>query len=223
MQAKQITPYVTQLTKMMMVNCFLVKEDDGYTLIDTSMPNSEQAILDAAGQTPIRRIVLTHPHVDHAGSLEALRPHLQDSEVICSERSARLMSGNKSLDPDEPQGKLKGGYMEVKTPPTRFVAEGDTIGSLEVISAPGHTPGQIALFDTRDKTLIAGDAFSSIGGLTVAGKFNWRFPVLIFATWDKPTALQTARKLAERSPARVAVGHGHVVEPAAPALQKALR
>ncbi|MFP4321200.1 MAG: MBL fold metallo-hydrolase [Anaerolineales bacterium] len=222
MRVKQITPHLTQLTKYMMINCYLVHEDDGYTLVDTAVANSAEAILEAAGQTPIRRIVLTHAHIDHVGSLEELRPRLMETDILCSARTARLMSGDHSLDADEPQAKLRGGYPIVQTPPTHLLNDGDMVGSLRVVPAPGHTPGQIALFDTRDQTLIAGDAFSSIGGLTVSGKFNPLFPVLMFATWHKPTALASARQLADLKPARIAVGHGGVVEPAAEALRKAI-
>ena len=86
------------------------------------------------------------------------------------------------------------------------------MGSLEVVAAPGHTPGQVAFLDTRDRTLIAGDAYSTLGGVATAAKMNPRFPLVGFATWDRPTALDTARTLRALDPARLAVGHGNVVE-----------
>ena len=59
--------YLVQLTRfprIFPVNCFLVREDDGLTLIDTGIPGNAPAILAAAGALgqPIRRIVLTHAH-----------------------------------------------------------------------------------------------------------------------------------------------------------------
>jgi glyoxylase-like metal-dependent hydrolase (beta-lactamase superfamily II) len=80
------------------------------------------------------------------------------------------------------------------------------------VPAPGHSPGQVALLDTRDRTLIAGDAYSSLGGLSVSSKLNPRFPLPALATWDKPTALRSARELRALDPARLAVGHGAVLE-----------
>jgi glyoxylase-like metal-dependent hydrolase (beta-lactamase superfamily II) len=44
---------------------------------------------------------------------------------------------------------------------SRTLAPGERVGSLEVIDAKGHTPGQIVLLDTRDRTLICGDAYSA--------------------------------------------------------------
>src|SRR3954470_18842211 len=98
------------------VNCFLVEEDDGLTLIDTMIPRSGKAILahaDALGR-PIVRIALTHPHMDHIGSLDEVAAQLPDAEVSISPRDARLMAGDKSLDPGEEKGKLRGGYPGAK-------------------------------------------------------------------------------------------------------------
>ena len=59
--------------------------------------------------------------------------------------------------------------MQVKTRPSRTVTEGDRIGSLEVVHAFGHTPGQIALLDTRDRSLYCADAYSTLGGVATFG------------------------------------------------------
>jgi glyoxylase-like metal-dependent hydrolase (beta-lactamase superfamily II) len=78
--------------------------------------------------------------------------------------------------------------------------EGDIIGSLRVIAAPGHTPGQIELFDSRNSALIDKDAFSSIVGLTVTGRPNALFPFPAWGTWDAKTALASAEKLTRVEP-----------------------
>ncbi len=44
------------------------------------------------------------------------------------------------------------------------------MGSLEVVPAPGHTPGQVALLDTRDRTLLCADAYSTLGGVATTAK-----------------------------------------------------
>src|SRR5918997_5618179 len=95
-----------------LVNAFLVPEDDGLTLIDTTLPRSAGAVLKAAGAAgaPIVRIVLTHAHGDHVGSLDALVPALPGVEVLVSARDARFLAGDMSLDPHEPADKLRGDY-----------------------------------------------------------------------------------------------------------------
>src|SRR6266700_7151777 len=101
-----------QLTHLVAFNCYLVREDDGFTLIDTNMGGQAQAIMQEVSKLglPIVRILLTHAHIDHVGSLDALHAALPHAQVAISERDARFLSGDKSLDPSEPQVRLRAGY-----------------------------------------------------------------------------------------------------------------
>jgi len=213
MKSTSYGDHLIQLTRLGCINCYLVREEDGFTLIDTGLGGSEQALLAAAKQfgLPIVRIVLTHAHGDHVGSLDALHGALPDAEVAITVRDARFLRGDLSLDANEPQVKLRGGYPLCKTSPTRELVEGDRIGSLEVIAAPGHTPGHAAFLDVRDRSLIAGDAYQTLGGVAVSGTVQPLFPLPAMATWHKPTALQSARKLHALAPSRLAIGHGRVL------------
>jgi len=213
-----------RIRRVGVVNAFLVAEDDGLTLVDTTVPRSAKAILKAAERAgaPIVRIALTHAHSDHIGSLDALADALPGVEVIISTRDARLLAKDTSLDPDEPQVKLRGGYPGAKTPPTRTVEAGDRIGSLTVIAAAGHTPGQVAFLDTRDRTLLCADAFTTLGGIETTARPTWPFPLAAMATWHRPTALESAQRLVDLHPARLAPGHGPVVEAPVAAMQAAV-
>jgi glyoxylase-like metal-dependent hydrolase (beta-lactamase superfamily II) len=205
------------------MNAYLVPEDDGLTLIDTGMGMAGRIQEAAAGLgAPIVRIALTHAHGDHIGSLDALAAALPEVEVAISTRDARLMAGDKSLDPGEATT-LRGSYPGAKTRPTRLLAAGDRIGSLEVIAAPGHTPGHVAFRDTRDGTLFCGDAFTTIGGVATTAKLHWRFPLAYAGTWDRTIELETARALRALNPTRLAPGHGKVVDNPAAAMDAAIR
>jgi glyoxylase-like metal-dependent hydrolase (beta-lactamase superfamily II) len=224
MKTTRHTPNLLRLTRLGAVNAFLVVEDDGLTLVDTMIGGSQDAILAAARDIglPIARIALTHAHSDHVGSVDALAAALPNATVAISARDARFLTGDKTLDPGEPESKLSGGYPKIETRPGLLFAPGDRIGSLEVIAAPGHTPGHVAFLDTRDRTLIAGDAYSTLGGVATTAKVNPRFPLPGLATWDKPTALRTAEELRALDPARLAVGHGTVVENPGAAMDAAI-
>jgi glyoxylase-like metal-dependent hydrolase (beta-lactamase superfamily II) len=215
---------ITRITKFGFVNCYLVREDDGLTLVDTMLPKSSKQILAAAEKlgAPIVRIVLTHAHGDHIGSLDELAAALPEAEVIITTRDARLLAKDMTLDPGEPVDKLRGGYTGAATKPTRTVEAGERIGSLEVIATPGHTPGHASFLDTRDRTLITGDAFSTFGGVATPSKFYLPFPLVYAATWHRPTALESAKALRKLDPARLAPGHGKIVESPGAAMDKAI-
>ena len=108
------------------------------------------------------------------------------------------------------------------TKPTRTIAPGERVGSLEVIAAPGHTPGQLVFLDTRDRTLFAADAYTTLGGVATTAKPNPRFPLPAMSTWHRPTALETAKALRALDPARLAAGHGKIVENPGAAMDAAI-
>src|SRR4051812_29416848 len=224
MKTVRHTPNLVRLTRLRAVNAFFVVEDDGLTLVDTMIPRSQDAILAAAREldAPIVRIALTHAHGDHVGSLDALASALPQAEVSISTRDARLLAHDMSLDASEPQHKPRGSFPKISTKPGRQLEPGDRLGSLEVVAAPGHTPGHVAFLDTRDRTLIAGDAYSTLGGVETTAKINPRFPLPAFASWDRPTALRSAKALRALEPARLAVGHGNVVESPTAAMDRAI-
>jgi glyoxylase-like metal-dependent hydrolase (beta-lactamase superfamily II) len=201
----------TRVSRFGIVNAFLVQEDDGLTLIDTAIGGSAKAILAQAADldAPIVRILLTHAHGDHIGSLDALAAELPEAEVLISARDAILLAGDKTLQPGE-NGKLKGSFPGAKTKPTRTVEGGDTVGSLEVIATPGHTPGHLAFLDSRDRTLYCGDVFSTLFGVYTTARANPLFPLPTMATWNRELELESAIELRTHEPAALAPGHGPV-------------
>jgi glyoxylase-like metal-dependent hydrolase (beta-lactamase superfamily II) len=226
MKATGYGEHLVQLTRyprIFPVSVYLVREDDGFTLIDAGIPGSKGEILEAAGRYGgrVRRIALTHAHGDHTGSLDALHRALPEAEVLMTGREARFLGGELALDPGEP-GKLRGYWRPAETRPTRELAPGDRVGSLEVVASPGHTPGHVSFLDVRDGTFIAGDAFQTRAGTAVSGIVRPLFPFPALATWHLPTALESARALRALGPSRLAVGHGPVLEDPLPVMDRAI-
>ncbi|TAA72985.1 MBL fold metallo-hydrolase [Planococcus salinarum] len=206
---------ISFMPRLFPVNCYLVEEENGLTLIDAAMPYSAKKILLAARKIgkPITNLILTHAHSDHVGALDALKEALPDLRVSISGRDARLLAGDKGLLATEPTTPIRGGVPKrIKTTPDILLAEGDRIGSLEVIATPGHTPGSISLLDKRNGVLVAGDALQTRGGIAVSGVMKPLFPFPAMATWNKEEALRSALKLRALNPVLLAVGHGKMLE-----------
>jgi glyoxylase-like metal-dependent hydrolase (beta-lactamase superfamily II) len=218
-----------QLARFGFVNCYLVRESDGFTLVDTGMASSTAGlVLHAAYQlgATIRRILLTHAHTDHVGSVDALLTKLgvSQTELISNARGLPLL--NKPVDlslwPGEPAGKIKGGVPGINAKPTRLLSEGDAVGSLRCIETPGHIPGHLSFLDERDGTLYAGDALTAMHDLRVSSGAPWYFPIPKFVTWDVAVTMASAEKLLDYPIQRFACGHGGVKDGGIPALRAAI-
>jgi glyoxylase-like metal-dependent hydrolase (beta-lactamase superfamily II) len=219
--------YLVKLTRYPAVfpmNCYLVREEDGLTLVDSTMssPAADVARVAAELGLQLRRVALTHAHGDHVGGVAGVRDGYPGVIVSIGERDTRLLAGDTSLQPGEPQVPAKGWFVKVSWEPDQQLKPGDRVGSLEVVASPGHTPGHIAFLDVRDRTLIAGDAFQTRGGIAVSGVVRPLFPFPALATWHKPSALSSAQALRKLQPSRLAVGHGDVLEEPLRAMDRAI-
>jgi glyoxylase-like metal-dependent hydrolase (beta-lactamase superfamily II) len=215
---------IHQIRRFGLMNAYLVEEEDGLTLVDTMMGASKRilAAAEALGK-PIVRIALTHAHGDHIGSLDKLKAALPDAEVSISVRDARLLAKDLMQSPEEAAlGKFRGDLRGAATVPDRLLSPGDRVGSLEVIAAPGHTPGHIAFLDTRDRALICGDAYATVAAVATTAKPDWRFPATGFGTWSRPLSHETAVALRALEPTSLAPGHGKIVRDPGAAMDRAI-
>lgn len=157
-------------------NCFLVAEEDGYTLVDVGWRSAPTVIGQALADrrrswTDVRRIVVTHAHPDHVRGLAAAAAR-SDAEVLIHALDAPWLSAGRV----PPAGRSGALGRVIDTLPllhwqpvraTRTVADGETIGNLRVIHTPGHSPGHIVLHHERSNALLVGDAVFHRKGLTV--------------------------------------------------------
>ena len=227
MKRTQLGTNLVQLTKypaLFPMNCFIVTEDDGLTLVDSTMSSvADDVAAEAKRQgKELRRILLTHAHGDHVGGVAGVRERFPGIEVCISERDAPILAGNKAVLPGEEQTPVKGYFVTVDWKPDRLFKDGDRVGSLDVVAAPGHTPGHVAFFDTRDRGLVAGDAFQTRGGMAVSGVLRPLFPFPAMATWSRHAAAKSAAILRGFNPSLLAVGHGNAIHDPGSALEAAI-
>ena len=165
------------------VNVFALRDEEGVVLIDTGSQDFAPLILDAVAPLgPIRHIVVTHAHPDHAGSTKALVDQTA-ATVWMHTADAALVAEGRSLRPYRPSPTLIGQLitrLSVDRQPQEIpavtdiqqVEEGETIpvaGGLTVIHMPGHSAGHMALAwssPTGERVLFAADVCVHIFGLS---------------------------------------------------------
>ncbi len=168
------------------VNVYLVRGGDGWTLVDTGMHTGDslaafRGALAEVGIAPadIRRIVCTHHHVDHYGTSGPLRD-LTHAEVhlhpLEAERAATAhdMLGEHPdflrrhgipdvpVDKQMPPMRLIVGNLYSPAAPDGLLADGDELPlgdgrRFDVVWTPGHTPGHCCLLLQPDGILFVGD------------------------------------------------------------------
>ena len=152
---------------------YLVEGHDGLALIDTSSKSASSGILaaiSAIGRRPedLRTIVATHYHFDHTGNVSTLVER-SGAQLCVHEDDVPYV---EARSPWPPSKGLIGPLLNKFAPEQfslkvdRALQDGDLLpfaGGLQVIHAPGHTPGHIALYAKERRTLFAGDALMNTG------------------------------------------------------------
>ena len=70
--------------------------------------------------------------------------------------------------------------------------------------------------------VIAGDVFTSFGGVAVSNHFYFWFPFAAMATWDQAKDLESARAIRALNPRLLVVGHGPATRLPAAAIDAAI-
>ncbi len=194
------------------ISVLLIDGDDGWTLVDTGMRASVLRIQEAlaalgAGPNELRRIYLTHHHLDHIGGLPAVRWWATEAEVVASDHEARIISGERPLDPPSNRVfRLFARRQELPTVPIdRTVSEGDSLAGFRVVATPGHTGGHTSLLSDRHGLLFTADAYGTLP-LTPSGKA--RVGVRKFLCTDPAEAQRSAEKLLEEEFETAVFSHG---------------
>lgn len=223
---KQIIPGVYTFTGLMVGRVYLIEDGDGLTLIDTGIAQAGPKILAQVGMlgrapSDIKRILITHAHPDHAGSLPGLR-QATGAQIFASTEERPVIEGKIPI-PRVPRHQLRGMARLIHmpnarlpgTPVDRVVNGGDVLadvmGGLHVVATPGHAPGHIAFWQPEKGILFCGDA--------ICRTPNLRLPYS-FLTYDMDENKRSIRRLAELDASIVCFGHGQpLTERAAQAIR----
>lgn len=155
---------------------------DRSLLVDTGFNHPEAlnavnlALSDLGANKNKLNILATHLHSDHSGQIHQIKS--EDSQCFASQVDGKLINAMTEeaywlkfqglytlldLDQDQISYKEHPGYKYCPKTPINFnlLSEGDVLryGNYEfvVYDVPGHTPGQIVLFEPHKKILISAD------------------------------------------------------------------
>jgi glyoxylase-like metal-dependent hydrolase (beta-lactamase superfamily II) len=158
------------------VNAFIwERPDGGLTLIDAGMPKDAAKILEFCRQLGLERldrIIITHGDIDHLGGLAEIQA-VTGAQVICHAVEKDVVEGRRPRDLGRSlAARLYGplynavsrtflGYKPVSRVDEIVLDKTMLPEGLQVVHAPGHTAGQIALFEPRRGILITADAMNN--------------------------------------------------------------
>jgi glyoxylase-like metal-dependent hydrolase (beta-lactamase superfamily II) len=225
---EELGPDVARL-RIAFVNLFFLGRPQAseWVLLDAALEMGAAQILRVAAQrfgtaTRPAAIILTHGHFDHVGALTPLL-RVWDVPVYAHPLELPYLTGRADYPPPDPT--VGGGLMARLSPvfPEKGIDLGTRVQPLPAngavpgapewrwIHTPGHAPGHVSLFRSRDRVLLAGDAVtttrqeSAFSVMTQREELNG--PPAYF-TIDWTQAHRSVSTLAALEPSVLATGHG---------------
>jgi len=174
-------------------NAWVVGDDDEVIVIDPGRDGA--AVLDATAGREILAIICTHGHAAHVAAAVVVAER-DGSPVALHRRDVLLW--RESHAGTEPEIEMEdGGIFEVADV------------TLEVIHAPGHSPGSVCLYSEELETVFSGDCLLASGPAPYEGAYP-DFPAQLSAIGEHLLTL----------PAETQVRPGHGEESTIGAAQK---
>ncbi len=180
---------------------YLLKDRGGnWTLLDTGLPGSDSAIMSYLGRIgaeprQVKKILITHLHRDHTGSLRRLI-ELTGARTFAHWIESAFIAQKPPYD---------GPGVPPAEPVTidEVLKDGDSVdaaGGLVAYHTPGHTPGHLVFYQPEKRWLFSGDLF--FGDASEVSLTPKEF------TLHSPTAQISARRVAQLSIESLFTYHG---------------
>jgi len=226
----QIVPDVYLIEGLRVAHVYALASSGGLTLIDTGNPGetdriTAQLVEGGYDLSDVKAIVLTHSHSDHTGNLAEL-VRRSGARVLAHQDEASYIEQTATMPTGSFARRLFGLLSAVgmfRVEPCRVDQalqdgdEVDALGGLHVIHAPGHTPGNIALYQPQRRILFCGDTF--FNGSPFTGRGSLRLPPRLFSI-DVSQAAESAQRLANLPVDMLCAAHGDPILEGAQAMMR---
>lgn len=153
MEPIKMAPGVYYISGNDWVACYLIDTGDGLILIDTAMHETAYLMIENIRKlgyelTDIKKILLTHAHIDHIGAARTMK-ELTGAKLYLGERDLMFLHERRDLI-------RIGNYTCGEFEPDEIYADDKPITqgniTIHTVSTPGHTPGCTSMFfDVTDK------------------------------------------------------------------------
>jgi glyoxylase-like metal-dependent hydrolase (beta-lactamase superfamily II) len=229
---RQVVPGVYLIEGLRASHAYLLVSEEGLTLVDSGNPGEATKIvsqLEEVGYTlsDLRTIVLTHCHADHTGSAAELA-RSSGAQVLAHREEVPYIEKTQALPASSFVRRVLDWvsnrvFRTAACQVDQTLEDGDVVdalGGLKVIHAPGHTPGNIALYGSERRILFCGDTI--FNGDPFSDKGGIQPPPRAFSL-DPAQAEASAWELAKLPAEVVCFGHGEpILERAGERLREAV-
>lgn len=170
----ELLPGVHQVDGVTGANVYLLVRPEGLVLVDTGLPGNAGPVLDylrALGHGPhdVAAVLLTHAHLDHAGSAAALRERTRARVALhCGDTVGR--DGARLVRPvlDGTAGAVSLLLSRLSrypaSPVDMLVEDGrEVVPGVVALHTPGHTPGSVCYLVPERGLLLTGDMILNNG------------------------------------------------------------
>lgn len=163
----EVTPHISALSLLNATrsNIYYVEDDGGYMLVDPGPVGTAPTILalDRKGELRLTRVLCTHAHPAHAGSLARVTRGTGVPAYVHPDDAPYLDGRQPPLLPKGRRGQLieaLGRLVDLCPPLYKLeaIVPGEAIGPLLPVAVPGHSPGHVAFLHQEDRALLCGDA-----------------------------------------------------------------
>lgn len=217
---RQIVPDVYLIEGLRGAHVYLLVSTEGLTLVDGAVAGEADQIvaqLEEGGHalSDLQAIVLTHCHGDHTGSVAEL-VRRSGARVLAHRDEVPYVEQSEPLPYTSLGRKLLSWLYDriARTEPCtvdRGLQDGDVLealGGLQVIHAPGHTPGSIVLYQPKRRLVFCGDVI--FHGVPLSRGGEVQAPPRIVSV-DTAQAATSARKVAGLPVETACFGHGEPI------------